>query len=338
VLLTAFIAVAVAQPAMRLHFIDIGQGSAVLLDFPCGTALWDVGGEGNGDARASFQANAVLIPYLKQVLGDRKLDVLFLSHPHLDHVSGLDVLIASYPPRFVVDDGWLGHDGEMGEKGAADYIRDLRSWTESNSVPLRSVPLHEVPSSGGLTDEQIDPLDCVDITLSWGGVDRRGDAWDNDNNHSLVAKFVAGEASALFTGDLEYEGIAELLRRTDSENLDADVLQVGHHGSHNGTTEALLDAVSPQIAVIQMGPRHRHGLWTAYQFGHPRQPAIERLLSSVTGERPPIDAWVATAPKQFYETRIDKAIYATGWDGHVVVEATLEGVWTVTTAGRTPVE
>ncbi|MBT3221331.1 MAG: MBL fold metallo-hydrolase [Proteobacteria bacterium] len=327
--------VAMAEPAMKVHFVDIGQGSATLIEFPCGTVLVDVGGEGIDDERARFKGDEALDAYLKTHLGERPLDLLILTHSHMDHVSGLDMILKKYPPKRVLDNGRPGAPGEDGEKGPLDYLRPLHDWISENQIPYRAIEERDVPTGGPLVDEVIDPFECGEVKILWGGSSRRGDNWDNPNNHSIVVRFELGEASALITGDLEIDGIRELLSRIDQDLLDADIWAVGHHGSHNGTTSRLLDAITPEIAVISMGPTERHGLWTAYAFGHPRQTAIDMLERAVLGTRSPsVYVPVASGVRQFREQSIDRAIYGTGWDGSVVAIGKPDGSWTVTTTGR----
>jgi competence protein ComEC len=118
-----------------------------------------------------------------------------------------------------------------------------------------------------------------------------------------------------------------------SDALDVDVYHVGHHGSYNGTTASLLQAMSPEAAVISMGRWDVRERWTAWQYGHPRRPVVERLQAEVTGRRPrPVTVKVADAVKRFSDLRLEQAIYATGWDGDIVIESGADGVLNVRTS------
>ena len=84
-----------------------------------------------------------------------------------------------------------------------------------------------------------------------------------------------GESSFLFTGDLETHAVELLVDYYwDSETLDVDIYQVGHHGSHNGTTLKLLAAVSPDMAVLSVGDwdfgQNSRSPFTTWRYGHPR--------------------------------------------------------------------
>ena len=113
--------------------------------------------------------------------------------------------------------------------------------------------------------------------------------------------------------------------------LDVDVMQVSHHGSYNGTTEALLAEITPEIAVIEVGKSATHKQWTAWAYGHPRKQAIDMLEKWVKRTRSPVTEPVATAVHSFTPITIRHAIYATGWDGPVVVTADTARHYSITT-------
>jgi competence protein ComEC len=132
------------------------------------------------------------------------------------------------------------------------------------------------------------------------------------------------------TGDLEEAGIEDLLETYKNSNvLDADIYEVGHHGSHNGSTEELLEAITPTRAVISMGlwsfgcgSRNR---FTTYAYGHPRRITVEMLAHNVTKTRPAKIVKVADRARRFSDYRTQKAIYGTGWDGTIVMIGKLNG-------------
>ena len=104
---------------------------------------------------------------------------------------------------------------------------------------------------------------------------------------------------------------------------DVDVLQVGHHGSNNATTQALLDAVTPNVAVINVG-RWNYGMpnqpFTTFLYGHPRQSTLDLLQGSISRKRSqPKSVMAGESSKHFHSTTVSKAVYATGWDGTVRV-------------------
>lgn len=147
-----------------------------------------------------------------------------------------------------------------------------------------------------------------------------------------------GAASVLITGDLEAEAIASLLARYQGTKLlDADLYVTGHHGSKNGTTQALLSAVTPTLAMILMGPADRQRSWTAWDYGHPNRGVIDQLQNAISRKRErPIDVVVGQGKRKFAAAKISKAIYASGWDGTIVFTATSQGDWSVGSESPAP--
>jgi hypothetical protein len=106
---------------------------------------------------------------------------------------------------------------------------------------------------------------------------------------------------------------------------------IAHHGSYNGTSPPLVKAVSPTMAVISMGPPDRDAMWTAVAYGHPRKVAGDMIAAALkeNGRSPSLYIKVATkagskgaaSQREFVKESMTKAIYATGWDGTVVVSA-----------------
>jgi hypothetical protein len=205
-----------------------------------------------------------------------------------------------------------------------------------------------IDAATGLTNEVIDPVACdgIDprIRILWGQVrDASGwwpDDFEDENNHSLAIRIDYGAASILFTGDLEETeepgnraGIERLLEKYDGTDLlDVDVYQVGHHGSHNGTTPELLAAMSPKIAVISSGPPCERGGYTAWTHGHPRELTVRDLEAGVSLSRPaPTPVSTFLGQRQRHERTVTRAIYSTSWQGAVVLRAAATGWWTLPT-------
>ncbi len=194
----------------------------------------------------------------------------------------------------------------------------------------------DIPADQGLTNDVIDPVKCptVDpkITLLWGTVEdnlgwKRAD-FNNLNNHSAIVRVDFGKSSILIQGDLEDAAIPDFMAHyANSVLLAADVYPVGHHGSANGTTDALLQAIAPKIAVMEMGPNTRHDTFSAWGYGHPRKTTVDLLANFVSNSRTKVTVDVATGQRQFQPQVVNKAIYGTGWDGNVVLESDTAGTW-----------
>ncbi len=318
----------------RAHFIDVGQGLAVLHEFPCGAVLFDTGGEQDG----KFDSDVALIHYLEQFFARRSdlngtLDLLLLTHPHIDHTRGVREVLQHFAVRNLADNGQGYGSGADGQKLLEQWARD------HGGVHYRAVALADIPSATGLTDAVLDPLQCqpvdpqlvalwgrLDSDPGWSGVRFGKTPFQNNNNHSLVMRVSFGRASGLFTGDLEEPAIRALLQRWGPSGLlDVDLYQVGHHGSINGTLPELCAAMSPSVAVFSMGPPHWQIPWSAWKYGHPRQEIVAMLSAAMSARRKPIDVQLGVKSEQFVPAQIDRALYGTGWEGTVVVEMQADG-------------
>lgn len=317
-----------------IHYIDVDQGAAALLEFPCGAVMIDAGGRNAG-------SSDYLIEYLEAFFArrtdlNRTLSVVFVTHTHIDHNRALRRVAETFQVLGYVHNGILSGSGRAGANWMVDHAQDF-------SPPIAVTPVTQSDiGPGGLSNAQIDPVACsgVDprirvLSASWaenpGWTD--GD-FENGNNHSLVIRVDYGSSSFLFTGDLEDGAIETLVERYDANNLlDTSVYAVGHHGSYNGTTTELLDAVSPDIAIISMGPSTVQAKWTAWAYGHPRKSLVQMLDAAISRRRSPQrDVLVATRTKTFANYPMRDAIYGTGWDGDIRIRARADGTLRVETS------
>jgi competence protein ComEC len=324
---------------MRVHFINVGQGAATLVEFPCAAIMIDTGGESNDE----FKSDKELTTYLDDFFSRRSdlkktFHLLVLTHAHVDHTHGVPSVLSRYRILNAITNGQEPPGpGLPGQRALHQKVADAEETADpADDIGFVTATLNKIPKLRGLTNDVIDPVKCetVDpkITLLWGGQDSNPgwtkSAFENQNNHSVVTRIDFGAASLLITGDLQEEAIDDLIEHyRGSALLDTDVYQVGHHGSHNATTEELLEAVTPKIAVIAMGDSSRELPWTAWKYGHPRKKIVDMLERHVEQSRDPIAAPVATAVETFVNKRIRRAIYGTGWDGSVVLQADTAGRW-----------
>lgn len=320
---------------LRMHVIDIGQGSATLFEFPCAAVLIDTGGE----STAKFDSNKALTEYLERFFArradlERTFAAVFITHPHIDHTRGLPLVMKNFTVKHLITNGQpRGTDGLVLESGGE--TQELAEQDAKKRNALRMVSRAEIENGRGVTDEHIDPVTCGDVdpklTVYWGGLKQNTEGWEpkafaNANNHSLVVKLDVGGHPVLVTGDLEVEAIHSLLSAHGSV-INSDVMLVGHHGSHNGTTMELVKTVSPCMAVISMGDMHREEDWTAWAYGHPRKMAVQTVASSLGCSRPARDVQVGLGQRRFEGFTVNTALYGTGWEGTVVLEQSARGTW-----------
>ena len=337
-MLFLFISALTVRGQMRVHLIDVGQGCATLVEFPCGAILIDVGGESDPLFHSLDSLKAFLNDFF-----DRRNDLhntfqcVYLTHPHIDHTRGVSVILDSpYIIKNAVTDGLEHGSGKFGQiklhRAAQNSEADADS---TNDIGLEAITTKEI-GSAGLTDRIIDPVNCSGtdpvIRILWG-TSTINPGWadsdfNDENNHSVVIRIDYGTSSLLITGDLETAAIHDLVTKYHGTSLlDADVYVVGHHGSKNGATQELLDQVTPEIALIGSGDTTRKLAFTAWDYGHPNKGILDMLQQSVSETRPTIKVKAGLGKKRFVNYTITKAIYATGWDGTVDLEADNLGHW-----------
>jgi competence protein ComEC len=336
-------AVGTGQPSaqMTAHFINVGQAHATLLEFQCGAMLVDIGSQ-DDDHTAALTAYLTAF-FARRTDLSNTLESILITHNHIDHTRALrPVIEGGVTVRRFIDNGFRTGSG-------TSQTNWLRNEVESGALQIEVLEITDaaveaVTPPTGLTNATIDPFACEGtdprIRVLQGRFDENP-GWpegefENQNNHSLVTRVDFGSASFLFMGDLEEVGI-ELL--TDfygsgaNSVLNADVIQVGHHGSHNATTDDLLEAVTPKVALIPVGEwtfGQDGGTFTTFAFGHPRQTTTSLLAQHMTRKRSQAKSVkVAEKAKKFVTNTVSKAIYATGWDGTVRVVAEPNGGLTV---------
>jgi competence protein ComEC len=226
----AVLAAAAHAPRDRLTVIDVGQGNGVLVEGAGGSAMLDAGlppyaGETAALAAARHRG--------------RVPEVLLATHAHADHAGGLADLIATGRPRRLVVPRRAGTTPEplLGavEEARARGLRILQPDERARALIPRRLAARS-PWPGGLAPDESD-----------------------ENALSLVARWSAGRAAALLTGDLGREGEVSLLAVARPEWLRAPVLLAGHHGSRTSTGPELLAAASPRLLLISCGAGNPHG-------------------------------------------------------------------------------
>ena len=217
--------------------LDVGQGDALLLRSGSNAILVDGGGR-RDDARFG---ESVLLPLLLD-RGVRELDTVILSHAHPDHCGGLAAAIRHLTVREV----WISPRRFRGE--CAQLVLDA---VRSRAVPIRILRGGESFDLGGL---------AATVTILRSRFRRAP-----ENNNSVIVAAQAGERTILLTGDIERDAERELAGRIGS----ADVLKIPHHGSRTSTSDLLLDAVRPRIAVLSCGRDNF--------FGHPHPSVVAEL-------------------------------------------------------------
>jgi len=244
---------------LRLDFLDVGQGDATLITFPNGaTMLIDGGGKPNfgrgDDEEEEFEPD---LPRIGEVVvseflwesGRSHIDYIVATHADADHIQGLvDVASNFSVGKVLVPRLATGDD---------DFDR-LVSVISKKKIPIEVLRAGSVVEIGGVQIQILWPPSSISIPAS------------SENDGSLVLKLNFGTRSILMTGDIERSAETQLFNQ--GAPLRADVVKVPHHGSRTSSTQAFVDAVDPDVAVIPVGNRSR--------FGHPHSEVLSRWLNA----------------------------------------------------------
>jgi competence protein ComEC len=243
---------------LEVAFIDVGQGDAAFILPPSGTTvLVDAGGNRRGTTNVGRD---IIGSYLIS-RGVRSIDKAIVSHYHEDHALGFIELA-----DLMKINAFFMPDSER----RPQLHNDLVAVAESANADIYYLSRgHIINVDSETVFEVLFPL-AAEETYHSGITFFRGGT-PEPNNDSLVMRLQFGNASFLFTGDLERRGELALLR---DPRLNADVLKVAHHGSQTSTSPEFLDVVSPRYAVISAGLNN--------QFGHPHNDVLARLMGGGT--------------------------------------------------------
>lgn len=327
-LLIALLCATTAGAQAKVHFINVGQADAILVELPRAALLVDAGGEDTVDGRDADH----LVGYLNQFFGrrtdlNRTIHTVIVSHPHIDHTRALMDVLNAFRVRNLIDGGDRAGSG-------IEPLRSARSFVRNSGGTYQAVPDSAVGAEG-FTNAALDALrtDDADVDVRILSGSRR---CANGNNDSLVVLVKYGAAEFLLTGDAEAENDARcvaalshlLSKYRGNRLLDVDVLKVSHHGSDNGTTDDWMRATSPQISVISAGTLSvaAPGEFHAWFFGHPRERAVGRVERGTESDRAPVRVTTMNAVRRPRRQReVSKAIYCTCWDGDIVINARRDG-------------
>lgn len=220
-----------ALPGLQAHFFDVGQGDATLFQSGDCTLLVDAGRHDRDDVTGLLAAAGV-----------ESLDLLVGTHPHADHIGQFPQILAQFP----VSEVWL-----------SGWEHDTRNFEQSEGAILASDALYRHPRAGerfdcqsALTVEVLNPMDPL-----------------QDLHDGIALRIHHGDVRFLFTGDAETEHEEQMIALW--HDLEAEILQLGHHGSRTSSSEPFLQAVSPDLAIVSAGADN--------PFGHPHQEVTDRL-------------------------------------------------------------
>lgn len=223
----------------EVHFIDVGQGDSAIILSDGKSILIDGGENDKGD---------IVVDYLKR-LGVGRIDLLIATHPHSDHIGGLDTVINE-----------LSIGKILMPRLPEEQTPATRTYTELLTA-IADKGLRITPAKAGNVYE-----------FGEGRLEVLGPLADYEdlNNTSLVCKFTYAGKSFLFTGDMEEPTEKDMLR--SGTDVKADVLKAGHHGSKTSTSKDFYQAVNPSVCIVSAGEGN--------SYGHPNKETLETFRSN----------------------------------------------------------
>jgi len=220
---------------LKIHYLDVGQGDSTFIELPNGkTFLIDAGEVDYGKS---------VVNYIKK-LNYTKIDYVFATHPHSDHIGGMAEVIKN----FNVGNIYMPNVSS----NSSLYLDLLKVIEAKNKKIVTATAGKSVVESEDLSLKILAPMNKV---------------YEELNNYSIVLKLTYKEKSFLFMADAEYDVEMDLLN--NKTDIKADVLKVGHHGSTSSTNYNFLKKVSPEIGVISVGANN--------DYGHPKEKILEKF-------------------------------------------------------------
>ena len=217
---------------LKVHFLDVGQGDSIFIELPTNETILI-------DASIKDASNKI-INYLREE-NVSKIDYVFATHPHSDHIGGMSAVIKAF---------------DIGQIYMPKAVTTTKTY-ENLLLTIKDKNLKIKAAKAGNTIIDTDDLKLVVLAPNQ-------DSYESLNNYSIVLKLTYKEKSFLFMGDAETLSDKEI-----TGDIQADVLKVGHHGSRTSTSQAFLNKVNPSYAVISVGLNN--------DYKHPHQEVIDRL-------------------------------------------------------------
>lgn len=219
---------------LRVNYIDVGQGDSIFIQLPNKETMLI-------DAGEAYEADNV-INYLNN-LSIKKIDYVVGTHPHTDHIGGLEEVINTFD---------VGSIYMPKVSSNSKTFEDLLTTINNKGLKVKTA------KSGVVV------LDEDNLKLEF--IAPNSDNYSNLNNYSAVLKLTYLDNTFLFMGDAETLSEDEI-----TSDVDADVIKVGHHGSDSSSSVEFVKKVSPEYAIIMVGEGN--------SYNHPYQSIIDRYKS-----------------------------------------------------------
>jgi len=224
---------------LKVIFFDVGQGAATFIEAPNKNQILIDGGP-----------NSQILNKLGNEMPffDRSIDLVILTHPDIDHLSGLIDVLKNYQVWQIID------------PCIKDSSTTYQEW-------LHLIEEKKISRTCARSGQKIKLAENIELNVLYPFESLEGQSFKNTNLSSIVMKLIYGQSKILLTGDAEESTEYQLIKI--GTDLKAQILQVAHHGSKNSTSQEFISNINPEIAIIQVGKNNK--------YGHPNQEVIDRL-------------------------------------------------------------
>lgn len=208
---------------LKVHYLDVGQGDSIFIELPNNETMLI-------DAAESYQSENI-INYLKNS-NYQKIDYVIGTHPHTDHIGGLKDIINTF---------------EIGKI----YMPKVVSTTKTYENLLMAIKDKNLKINTAKAGTSIIDIDTLKINI----LAPNNSTYTELNNYSVVTKITYGTTKFLFMGDAE-----KLSENEIKEDVTADVIKIGHHGSNTSSSIDFIKKVSAKYGIISVGLNNKYNL------------------------------------------------------------------------------
>ena len=231
---------------LKVHYLDVGQGDSIFIELPNNETMLI-------DAAESYQSENI-INYLKN-LNYQKIDYVIGTHPHTDHIGGLKDIINTF---------------EIGKI----YMPKVVSTTKTYESLLMAIKDKNLKINTAKAGTSIIDTDTLKINI----LAPNSETYTELNNYSVVTKITYGTTKFLFMGDAE-----KLSENEIKENVSADVIKIGHHGSNTSSNIDFIKKVNAKYGIISVGLNNKYNLPKEETIKNWENSGTKIYLTSING-------------------------------------------------------
>lgn len=231
---------------LKVHYLDVGQGDSIFIELPNNETMLI-------DAAESYQSENI-INYLKN-LNYQKIDYVIGTHPHTDHIGGLKDIINTF---------------EIGKI----YMPKVVSTTKTYESLLMTIKDKNLKINTAKAGTSIIDTDALKINI----LAPNNSTYTELNNYSVVTKITYGTTKFLFMGDAE-----KLSENEIKENVAADVIKIGHHGSNTSSSIDFIRKVNAKYGIISVGLNNKYNLPKEETITNWENSGTKIYLTSING-------------------------------------------------------